>query len=489
MTASEWHSASAPASPSTRCGICLEWIPADAQECPECGEAPASVASAVLSNRPASSKAKRRSAWRWLGLHWRPLLTIGALTSVVASGVALRYLAPNRYMPPQKMNRPAAAPACDISCWHGEACQMGRCVWEPSNEVGHVSERPTLAGPFELPRDVVDVLPLDGDRFATSYLMGVQINDARTGKVLSLVSDAPQAQRMFHVGEAIYATSPQYIYVIDTKTTRVLKAIRTGSKVSSIAVGGSGQRALASIPGQRAVAVIATDFHAEINRFYFGDDPVGPVALDDTGTRALTTNGRVPLPGLRPPKSATAYGALYAFDPARLASEQDRVRTAMVGNPVDLLMLPDGKRSLALQREEDAIVPMERLESGTVRRSEALETCDQPEQIELVRRKRRAIVRCNRGRAVDIFDVERSKLLKRVELNARAADMAITPDGRQAILALPSRGKGAIGVLDLDSYELQLHEVNGEPHRVRLAPDGKSAVVISDRSKVAWVVR
>ena len=76
--------------------------------------------------------------------------------------------------------------------------------------------------------------------------------------------------------------------VIDAQSTRVLKSIRTGSKVSSIALGASGQRALASIPGQRSVAVLATDYHAEINRFYFGDDPVGPVALDDTGTRALT---------------------------------------------------------------------------------------------------------------------------------------------------------------------------------------------------------
>jgi DNA-binding beta-propeller fold protein YncE len=443
----------------------------------------------VASERPASAAQSARSKLRWLGQHWRPLLTIGALTTVLTSGLALRYLAPNRYQPPQKMSPPAAAPACDVTCWHGEACQIGRCVWQSPNDVGHIAELPTLAGPFELPRDVVDVLPLDGDRFAASHLLGVQINDARTGKVLSLVSDAPQAQRLFRVGEAVYATAPQHIFVIDPKTTRVLKSIRTGSKVSSIATGASGRRALASIPGQRAVAVLATDYHAEINRFYFGDDPVGPVALDDTGTRALTTNGRVPLPGLRAPKSATAYGALYAFDPARLASEQDRVRTAMIGNPVDLLMLPDGKRSLAVQREKDAIVPMERLDSGTVRRSEALATCDQPEQIELVRRQRRAVVRCNRGRAIDVFDLERNTRIRRVKLNARAADMAITPDGRQAILALPSRGKGAIGLLDLDSYELRLHDVGSEPHRVRLAPDGKSAVVISDRSKVAWVVR
>jgi hypothetical protein len=244
--------------------------------------------------------------------------------------------------------------------------------------------------------------------------------------------------------------------------------------------------------------VIATDYHAEVSRFFFGDDHVRAVSIDDTGTRALTTNGQVPFAGVAANPEGVRFGAMYAFDPSRLPSEQDRVRTALIGNPVDIVMIPDAKSSYALVREKDAIVRLERQDSGAVRQESRMTTCRQPEAIELIRRGRRAIVRCNAGMALEVFDLETLELKKHIPLNARVAGMAITPDGRQAIIALPrdtdradSRGggEGAIGLLDLDSYELTLHEVNAEPHRVRLAPDGKTALVISDRKKVAWVVR
>jgi hypothetical protein len=424
-------------------------------------------------------------------MHWRPLITMTAMGSLIAAGIALRYLAPDRYQPPQRMNTQAATmePVCDTACWHGEACQMGRCVWQVPNDTGHVDSGFTISGPFDLPADVVDVLPLDNRRFAVSHIAGVRIVNAQTGGEISLVSDAPQAQKLYRVGDVVYATSPRRIYVIGANSTRVLKTIELGSGVGDLAVGASGRRVLASIPGTRSVAVIATDYHAEVSRFYFGDDAVRAIAIDDTGSRALTTNGRVPLAGLPAAHAPNRLGAMYAFDPSRLSSEQDRVRTAMVGNPVDIAMTPDTQTSYAVLREKDRLVQLERLSSGAVRQIDRLETCRQPEQIELVRRGRRLLVRCNVGRAIEVFDVAKLELIRRIPLNARVTDMAVTPDGRQAILVMPRDKGGAVALVDLDSYEVRVHELNSTPSRVRMTPDGRSALVISDRSKVAWVIR
>jgi len=483
-------------SPTMPCPICLELIGADARTCPECGERTAPGSFAPASSRlPASSRPPSipddPPGAGWLRMHWRPMITMSAIFSLITAGIALRYLAPDRYQPPERMGprAPAAEPACDTPCWHGEGCQLGKCAWQQPNDVGHIEEKPTIAGPFDLPRGVVDALPLDADRFAASYLNGVQITSTRTGSTLSLVSDAPQAQQLHRVGDVVYATAPRRIYVIDVATTRVLKTIEIGLPVGDLAVGASGRRVLASIPGARAAAVIASEYHAEVSRFYFGDDKVLQVAVDDTGLRALATNGRVPLAGLPAPRSANDFGAMYAFDPTRLPSDQDRVRTGMPGNPVDVAMLPDSKSSWVVLREKDSVVQVERLDTGAVRQTGRLSTCRRPEQIELVRRGRRAIVRCNVDRAVEVFDLSRRELVRQIPLNARISDMAVAPDGRQAILLLVRDKAGAVGLLDLDSYDLQLHELGGEPHRLRLTPDGRTAVVISDRSKVAWVLR
>jgi DNA-binding beta-propeller fold protein YncE len=476
---------------AVRCAVCCELVPAESALCPDCGEPvggpegmdPPSVDLVASSRAAGSLDATARASW--LRLHWRPVTTIGVIGCLIGTGIALRHLAPERYMPPRRINPAPAAGVCESACWHGEACQMGQCVWQPPNDVGHVSPKPLIAGPFVLPPDMVDVLPLDSERFAVSCLKGVEIYGARTGEELSLVSDAPQAQSLYRTGTTFYATSPQRIYVIDVETTRVLKTIEIGSAVHDMAIGAMGQRALASIPGARSVAVIATDYHAEVNRFYFGDDAVGPVAIDDTGNRGLTSTGRTPLPGLRGPQG----GALYAFDPSRLASEQDRVRAAMVGNPVQIVMAPDGETSFVVLREADRLVPLQHLPSGAVLRSEPITTCRQPEQLGLVPKGRRGVVRCNEGRALEILDLPHRKLLRHVPLNAWARDMVISPDGRQVVAALSNDRTGSLALLDLDTYQLTVSELAAEPHRVRIAPDGRMAVVVSDRAKVAWVVR
>jgi hypothetical protein len=469
------------ASKRVRCPTCLEQVAPTAEVCPEClepllGSKPMTQAAAVARKPPS-----------WLALHWRPLVTAVAMTALLCTGIALRSLAPGRFLPPRAASRAptASAPACDKPCWNGEACQVGQCVWQKPNDVGHLGAQPLLSGPFSLPKDVSDALPLDGERFAIALLTGMQVHDARTGALITLVSDAPQLRGLYRVDDTLYATSPQRLYVIDTGSLGLLKTIELGAPVGQVTVGAQGRRALASLPSAHAVAILATEYHAEIDRIQFGDDPVGPMGVDDTGTRALTTTGQIPLPGLRDP----AGGAVYAFDPTRLASQQDRVRASMLGNPVSVLMAPDGSTSWVVLRAEDALVPLEWLPSGAVRRRDRIPTCREPEQIELVRRGRHALVRCLEGRALEVFDLSAGTLVRHVPFNGRATDMALSPDGEQVIVTLTVDGGGAVALVDLESYQVKLLPLAAEPTRVRLTPDGRMALVLSDRAKVAWVLR
>jgi hypothetical protein len=453
----------------------------------ECGE-PLNAVVPTISGSPSIPDDPPGASW--LAMHWRPLVTLGAMAALFSTGIALRSLAPGRFLPPRAASRPAAAtsPAgCVTACWNGEACEAGRCVWQRPNDVHHVaaSAEPIVGGPFALPKDVTDALPLDSERFAAALLNGLQLHNARTGGVLGLVSDAPQSRRLYRVGQVIYATAPQRIYVVDGGTTRLLKTIELGAQVGDVTLGASGRRALASLPSAHAIAVLATEYHAEIDRIQFGDDPVGPMGADDTGKRALTTTGQIPLPGLREPQG----GAVYAFDPSRLASVQDRVRASMVGNPVSVLMAPDGEASYVVLRAEGALVPLEWLPSGAVRQQVRIPTCREPEQIELVRRERLGVVRCNEGRAIEIFDLQKRALVRRIPFNARVTDLAVSPDGEQAIVTLPSEGTGAVGLIDLKTFAVRLLPISAEPTRVRLSPDGSMALVLSNRAKVAWVIR
>lgn len=474
---------------TTRCAACLEKIPISASECPECGEAtsPSSTQSAAPPSIPDVAPNAT-----WFAMHWRPLLVIGTVAGLLSTGLVLRSLAPSLMSPiaghVEKTAKAAApAPACPTACWNGEACVNAHCVWQKPNDVGHVAAdaEPIVGGQWALPKDVSDALPLDSERFAVALLTGIRIHNARTGEVLGIVTDAPQARRLYRVGPVLYATAPQRIYVVDAQTTRTLKAIEVGAPVGEVVVGASGRRALASLPTAHAVAVIATEYNAEIDRIQFGDDSVGPIGVDDTGTRALTTTGIVPLAGLRDPQG----GAAYAFDPSRLASAQDRVRSSLVGNPVSVLMTPAGTESYVALRAEDKLVPLEWLPSGGVRRLEPIATCREPEQVVLGRKERRAIVRCNEGRALEIVDLGKHEVIRRVPLNARATDLAVSPDGEQAVVALPGENNGFVGLVDLKTFAVRLVPLDAEPTRVRLAPDGRTALVLSDRAKVAWVIR
>lgn len=504
-----------------RCPFCCELVANEAAICPECDEplvaarsVPPAPPSGPSSSGPPSIPDDPPDA-SWLRMHWRPLVTMGVVWGLIATGIALRTLAPDRFAPPKAASANANLQAtCRNECWVGEACQLGVCTWQQPNDVTHVGgpaasgrEKRGLVvrGPFALGRDVSDVLPLDAGRFAVAVLAGTEIRSTKTGELVSLVSDAPQSKKLFRVGEVVYIASPERIHVLDVATTKVLKSLEIGSSAGSLTVAASGRRALLSLPSAHAVAVFATEYHAEIDRIQFGDDTVGPLAADHTGHHALVTTGGVPAPGLRDP----AGGAIYAFDPSRLASQQDRVRSAMLGNPVSAVMGADDGTAYVLLRAENAIVPLTLLASGGVRQEARVSTCREPEQMELVRRGRRAVVRCNEGRALEVLDLgaekgpktdpppadratpKTPKLLKQLAFDSRLVDMALSPDARQTIVVSPApvgEEGGTVSVVDLDSFATKTFRLSQEPSRVRVSPDGSTAVVMSDRAKLAWVL-
>jgi len=473
----------APELKKARCLICRELVPALEEICPECDEPivalPPSSRGSVPDDPIGAS---------WIRMHWRPMLAFGGILGVIMAGITLRYLAPGRfYLDPHTtpMGTPTVTVTCESACWSGEACQDGVCVWQRPNGVGHVASRPGIAGPFTLPADVSDAVLLDGERFAIGLLSGVELRSTRTGQALGLVNEAGQTRKLVVVEGAVYAVGPQHIGVLDAEDLHLLKTLEMGAIVSDVTLGANGRRALVSLPGAHAIAILSTELHAELDRIRFGDDNIGPVAVDDTGKRALTTTGSVPLAGLPDQQG----GAAYAFDPSRLASEQDRVRAAMLGNPSSVLMSPDGKTSYVVLRQAAKLTPVEWLTSGTIRQRAAIETCDQPEQLALLRAGRRGVIKCNRGRALQIFDLESGKLLREIPFNAPVSDMIVTPDGEQIIVALPSARGSAIGLVDATTFEVEIVPLTEPPSRLRLSRSGDAVLALSDRSKVAWVIR
>lgn len=477
---------SSPELKTVRCPICRESITESATVCPECDEA---ISPASMSPSSRASYGDEPEGASWLRMHWRPLVAFAGIIGLIMTGITLRFLAPGRFAPgprPAAMSEPPPLiQTCNATCWSGEACQQNECVWQKPNGVGHVASRPGIAGPFPLPADVTDAILLNSDRFAIGLLTGTQIHSTRTGQALGLVSEASQTRRLVHVDGAVYAVGPQHIAVLDASDLRHMKTLELGAIINDVTVGANGRRALVSLPGAHGVAILSTELHVELDRIRFGDDAVGPVAMDDAGQRALTTTGSVPILGLPDQQG----GALYAFDPSRLATEQDRVRAATLGNPVSVLMSPDGKTSFVALRHSGKIRALEWMKSGSIRLLDPIEVCDQPEELELLRSERRGVVRCNRGRAIAIFDLETGEVTRTVQFNAPASDMVVTPDGEQIIVALPSQEGGAVALVDTKTFEVEIVPLTEPPTRLRLSPAGDAVLALSDRSKVAWVLK
>jgi len=485
-----------PSGARVRCPTCLEIVMARTPICPACDE-PLDAASRSSSMSGARSSSGARSGSvpdepadaSWLRLHWRPLLTMGGIMGLIMGGITLRYLAPGRLKSveerPAGKVQAAPAPQCEDACWPGEACQEGACVWQKPKEFKHIDSAPSVAGPFELPRDFSDALLIDEDRFAIGLLSGIELRSTKTGQHLELVSEALQTTQLARVGDSIYGIGPAHVSVLDGKTMHVDKMIDMGAFIGDVTVAPGGHRAFISLPGAHAISIFSTDFNAEIDRIRFGDDNVGAVCVDDAGTHALTSTGVMPLPGLAEHQG----GAVYAFDPSRLGSAQDRIRASMLGNPVAVLSMPTGEKSFALLRARNTITELEWLPSGAVRQTAKLETCDQPEQIELARKSRNAVVRCNRGRALEVLALDKLRVVRMIPLSRPVTDMVLSPDGEQAIVTLSGETDGAIGFVDLTTYEMELIPVNAPLSRVRISPSGDAILVVSDRVKAAWVIR
>ncbi len=107
-------------------------------------------------------------------------------------------------------------------------------------------------------------------------------------------------------------------------------------------------------------------------------------------------------------------------------------------------------------------------------------TCREPEQIELVRQGRRALVRCHEGRALEVFDLRKNVVMRRVAFNGRATDLVVSPDGEMALVTLTNDGVGGLALVDLQSYAVTVLPLSAEPTRVRLTADGRMALVLSD---------
>jgi hypothetical protein len=477
---------SAPDLKTVRCPTCRELVAESSSVCPECDE-PISPASAPASRGSIPDDPEDAS---WLRMHWRPVVTFGAITSLLLSGITLRYLAPGRFSAADQphaspMEPPAASQPCEAKCWNGESCQANSCVWQAPADVSHVSPRPGVAGPFALPPDVGDAVLLDDARFAIGLFAGTEIRSARTGQSLGLVTQAAHTQKLLRTERSLYAVGPQHVAVIDLETLRHEKTLELGGITGEVSLGSSGRQVFVSLPGLHQVSILSTDLHVELERIRFGDDPVGRIASDDAGKRALAATGMLPVPGQRD----SAGGAVYAFDPSRLATRQDRVRASIVGNPTSVLVTPDGERGIALLRRDNKLVPMEILPTGAVRLAEPVDTCDQPEQIELVRRARLAVVRCNRGRAVEIFSLDDASLVRRVPFGDPVLDLAVTPDGEQIVVAVAGASGGAVGLVDLESFSVEMVPLTEPPTRIDVSPRGDTVLALSDRSKVAWVIR
>jgi len=200
------------------------------------------------------------------------------------------------------------------------------------------------------------------------------------------VSEAPQVRRLVRVGKVVYATAPSRI----TSSTRPRpgcsrhRARRAGGRGDAGAPAGACSRRCRARTRWRSWRRRTTRDRPH----QFGDDAVGRPA-PTTRPAALTP------PAGAAPGRRDRGGAVYAFDPSRLASAQDRVRASMLGNPVSVLMAPDEAPATSRSRRRRDRAPRV-VAVGAVRQLDRIPPA-RARAIELLRRNRRALVRCNAG--------------------------------------------------------------------------------------------
>ena len=263
-------------------------------------------------------------------MHWRPLVTMGAMASLVCIG--RRPSLPRARAASAAARRRAgdgrapSTPGVQRAVLERRGLPRGAVRLAARRTTSATSRRsePTVGGPFALPKDVSDALPLDAERFAVSLLTGLEVHNARTGGVLALVT------RRAAVAPAL----PRRPGRLRDRAAAHLRRRRGHDAAAQdhrdsarpSARSRSAPRAAACsprCPSAHAVAVLATEYHAEIDRIQFGDDAVGPIGADDTGKRALTTTGPGPAP-----RPARVRRAARCTPSIRAASRPRRIACA-----------------------------------------------------------------------------------------------------------------------------------------------------------------
>lgn len=409
-----------------------------------------------------------------------------AFVAVIGFGITLRYLAPERFAAgPTKDLRSLAA--CAVPCWPGESCVGGVCTHAASRETTNLrADQAKVRGPFSLPKDATAVMAIDDAQFGVGGLLGLEFRDIVTGDVTSTLTEALHTLDLFRVDRWIYAVAPSKIHVIDPARPAWLKAIELGGRAWNLQTSSVGNRVVASIPTAQSLSLISPELHTEIDRIHVADDRIGHVAIDDVGARAVIVTGRSPVQGMREP---SFDGALYAIEPNRYASEQDRIRASVPGNPVAVLLIPDGTKALVALRASGTIQALDATPSGSFRHAESVKTCREPDALELIRPLRKFAIRCADARSVEVMSIAPLALDRHLAFDERVTSMAVSPSGQQLALTLSGDGHGALALIDLTTGDMTQIRVSPEPTALTYSPSGRTLVLFAERTRQAWTVQ
>ena len=135
-------------------------------------------------------------------------------------------------------------------------------------------------------------------------------------------------------------------------------------------------------------------------------------------------------------------------------------------------------------------MPLEWLPSGAVRQEARIPTCREPEQIELVRRGRRARRALQRGARHRGLRSRASASCSGTSRSTRASPTSPSrPTASRPSSRCPAEGTGFVGIVDLETFAVEVAPRQRPSRRASASrPTAATALVLSDRAKVAWVI-
>lgn len=337
-----------------------------------------------------------------------------------------------------------------------------------------------VAGKLDVAPDAVDVLALPRDRIAVARKASVDVLDEKSGAPLFSIAELAALRGFFPVGEAIYGLGQGRIAIIDPVSVRAVKWLELGAMPGLLA--GHGERVLALLEGEPAVAVIDASRHAEIERFRF-DERVTAVGLDARAQVAVvaTSDARGPRPG---------EDAVLIFDPSRTAFAQPIRRVYVGAAPVAVAVTSSGNvaavallGSAEIARVDLAASP-ERAPAAVTRQK----TCPEPTFLAFAEASNLLLVGCRSGGALSLHDAASLAPVQRLELGGPVIGLEVAPDGRQALVVV-GPPVNAVSVVDLAQQSVRRLAISDEITSVRYDRHGARAVAFSLRAHHAWVLR